>query len=275
MTAITADRRDGITAGLALLPVAMRAIRGRLLDVAEGLGSGQWAGPSRCSAWTAHQVVRHVRDGCRIHVGALGRTPFWLFDKPFDNRVTPDEWLTPSDGESPAETVDALRRFSAEEAAALDARVATPENEIVGGPYGPVPWTILSTHVFWDAWLHERDLTQVTGGGGPSTPAEEALAATYSLFICSMAAILMGLEPYERTIGLVGQDGAYVATVRPGHVELRAARTVDGTDLRGALAEIVDSLAGRGPVPTDVLHGDPALVAPLAHIRDRLLPRPG
>lgn len=272
MTAITADRLDGVTAGLDQLPLALRALRRRLIGLTGRLDADAWAGPSRCHAWTAHQVVRHVRDACRLHVGELCRTPYWPFERGFDTRATPDEWLTLSDGETPEETSAALRRFSAEEGSAFDARLEAPENEIIGGPYGPIPWSILSCHVHWDAWLHERDVAQVTGGGSPTTPVEEAFAAAYGLFISSMGAVLMGLPPFQTTVGLSQDDRHYLVTVRPGHVELSSATSVDGADLHGSLADVVDSLAGRGPEPAEVLSGDPALIAPLAFVRARLRP---
>jgi hypothetical protein len=272
VVAITADRRDGITAGLAQLPVAMRALRGRLLDLADGLDDAAWSGPSRCHLWTPHQVLRHVRDACRLHVDGLRRTPYGPFDKPFDNRATPQEWLARSEGQTTGQTLDELRSFSAQEAAAFDARLEAPGNEIVGGPYGPIPWSILSAHVHWDAWLHERDVARMTGGGRPSAPVEEAFAAAYSLFICSMAAILMGIEPFTITVGLSEEDRHYVASVLPGHVELHSAATTEGTDLQGSLGVVVDSLAGRGPAPAEVLHGDPANVEPFCGVRARLAP---
>ncbi|MGI9023489.1 MAG: hypothetical protein ACR2HV_09730 [Acidimicrobiales bacterium] len=49
---------------------------------------------------------------------------------------------------------------------------------MVNGPYGPVHWTILSAHVFWDARLHARDVTEVLGGGGHSAPVEDELVCT-------------------------------------------------------------------------------------------------
>ncbi len=274
MTAITADRQDGITAGLDQLPVALRALRGRLIGLGEGLDDAAWTGPSRCHLWTPHQVLRHVRDACRLHVGELRRTPYWPFDRSFDNRATPQEWLARSEGQTTDQTLDELRSFSAQEATAFDARLETPGNEIVGGPYGPVPWSIFSAHVHWDSWLHERDVALVTGGGRPSAPVEEAFSAAYSLFICSMAAILMGFEPFRITVGLSQDDRHYVASVEPGHVELRGGATTEETDLQGSLAVVVDSLAGRGPEPGEVLHGDPAKVGPLTGARARLAPAP-
>lgn len=253
--------------------MALRALRGRLIDLAGGLDAAAWTGSSRCHLWSPHEVLRHVRDACRIHVGELRRTPYWPFaDRPFDARATPLEWLTLSQGQPVDETVAELLAFGQQEASAFEARMEAPGNEIVGGPYGPVPWTILSAHVHWDAWLHERDVAQITGGTTPSTPVEGAYAAAYGLFICSMVALLMGAEPFTTTVGLSGDGRHYVAVVRPGHVELLEATTTDGTDLQGQLGAVVDSLAGRGPAPGEVLVGDAARIEPFTWLRSRLQP---
>lgn len=274
MTAITADGQEGITAGLDALAPALVSLRLRLLDLATGLDAGAWAGPSRCHRWTAHDVLRHVRDACRLHVGGLRRDPYWPFDKPFDHRATPDEWLSLSTGQSPEETIDDLRHWSLDEAPALVERLEAADQDIVSGPYGPIPWTLLSAHVLWDGWLHDRDVSQVTGGGTPSGPVEEALVATYALFIASMAAMRFGLQPFERTVGLVQDGRRYLATVRPGHVELDSATSIQGADVQGPLAAVVDSLAGRGADPADVLTGGPEALAPLVCLRAVFAPTP-
>ncbi len=271
VVAITADRTAGITVGLDQLPHALGLLRGRLLALAEGLDGEQWVGPSRCHRWTAHEVLRHVRDACRLHASGLRRDPYWPFDKPFDSRATPDEWLSLSEGETPEQTLSDLRRWSSDEASAMRERLGSPDQDIVGGPYGPIPWTLLSMHVLWDGWLHDRDIAQVTGGGMASTPIEDAAVATYALFIASMAAAFQD-QRVDVTVALSGGTGRYVAAVGPGHVELRAVDAPATADLEGSLGAVVDSLAGRGPLLAGVLAGDARKLEPLTSLRAMLVP---
>jgi hypothetical protein len=271
MTLLVVDRTAGIAAGLDRIPPALVALRRRSLDLGEGLVDADWGGASRCELWTAHDVVRHVRDACRVHVGGLRRDAERPLDQPFDNQRTPQQWLERSAGQRPDETLAELRRWGAEEAEALGDRARQPDDEVVSGPYGPIPWTVLTAHVLWDAWLHERDVSQPLRRGVPSSPAEEAVAAGYALFIASMVAVLRGVQ-FETTVALAGDGGSYLVSVTPGHVEL----DVDGSaagDLNGAIPAVVDSLAGRGPMLSEVLDGDPAKREPLTWLRPMLGPR--
>jgi uncharacterized protein (TIGR03083 family) len=274
VAAITADCTTGITEGLDQLPEALCSLRRRVMALARGLGHEQWAGPSRCHRWTAHQVLRHVRDACRLHVSGLRRDPHWPFDKPFNSRETPDDWLSHSEGETPEQTLSDLRRCSADEAPALLRRLASLDQDIVRGPYGPIPWTVLSMHVLWDGWLHERDIASVAGSGIASTPVEDAAVATYGLFIASMAAALLD-QRVDLTVALSGETGHYVAAVGPGHVELHAVDAPATADLDGMLGTVVDSLAGRGPLLGDVLAGDARKLQPLTSLRAMLVPAGG
>ena len=281
MAAVTADRTAGITAGLDQLPTALASLRRRQLTLADGLSPEQLAGPSRCHRWTAHEVLRHVRDACRLHVTGLQGAPIRSFDQPFDSRMTPDEWLSLSTGQNPEQTVGELQQWCADESLALPARLAAGDQDIMAGPYGPLPWTLLSLHVLWDGWLHDRDVALVTGGGHPSTPAEDALVATYALFITSMVAVLMGAH-VDLTVSLTSDDAHYLAAVGPGHIELHtvdrahadAAPAPAAADFHGRLDAVVDSLAGRGPALADVLAGDPIKREPLTWVGARLAPAP-
>lgn len=266
------DVASGFSAGLDLLPVALAALRNRMLDVCESLDDDQWQLPSRCELWSVHDVVRHVRDACGIHVGSLKGepTPF-LPHQRFDARETPLRWLDRSAGESPADTVAALRQCCAEEERALKGRLQQSADDVVNAPYGPVHWTVLAAHVFWDAWLHARDVTAVVHVGPASTEAEDELVALYSLLIASVPALRMN-HHLDLTVALTCDGGRkYRASVAPGRVGLATAEGVDGGDLEGELAPVVDALAGRGELGS-VLRGDRELLEPLTWLRSVLAP---
>ena len=102
------------------------------------------------------------------HVRGLTRAGNVLEGEPFDNRRTPLRWLERTAGEAPEKTVEDLRRLTTEETTALRLRVAEGAGEAVVGPYGPVDWSVLTAHVFWDAWLHDRDVTEPLGRSAAS-----------------------------------------------------------------------------------------------------------
>lgn len=268
---ITVGRTTGITEGLAEVPPALRLLRERMLCLAAGMTPDLWSGPSRCDRWSVHHVMRHVRDACRLHVTHLQGDPSWSFDKSFDNRTTPDEWLSDSVGETPEQTVDDLRRWSADEGLTLLERVDSLDQVIVPGPYGPIPLTLLSMHVFWDGWLHDRDVAQVTGSPSPSNPVEDAVAAAYGLFIASLPALVRH-EHIDVTVSLSDNDRHYVARIQPGNVQFHTADVAADADLHGPLAIVVDALAGRGPQLADVLPGDKTKREPLTWLRGILMP---
>jgi hypothetical protein len=70
----------------------------------------------------------------------------------------------------------------------------------------------------------------------------------------------------------VAADEGPALLERLGHVELRTTDVPASTDLLGALATVVDSMAGRGPLLADVLTGDKTKREPLTWFRGILMP---
>jgi uncharacterized protein (TIGR03083 family) len=262
----------GFSAGFDDVAVALRTGREQLIALTENLAPDDWQRPSRCEVWTVHDVVRHVRDICRLHVTELRGEAHATFDEPFDNRTTPARWLERTSGESPRQTVDDLRALAAEEAHELAARVQDKGRQVIPGPYGPVHWTVLVAHIAWDGWLHERDVTEPLGRPRPSTPAEEAVVSTYGLLIASLPA-LQAKYSFGVTVALSGGDGrTYIADVAPARVTLRDGNEGGPADLRGDVEGVVDALSGRGADVESVLAGDAQRREPLTWLRPRLRP---
>jgi hypothetical protein len=273
VTVLAATAVGGFTDGFDLVPVALRRVRERMLDVCDDLSADEWTAPSRCERWNVHDVVRHVRDASHIHVASLRGepTPFSQ-GGPFDTQETPRRWLEQSAGQSPDDTLGELRECCATEELTLEARRAGGAGDVVGGPYGEIHWAVLTTHVFWDAWLHARDVTEALRRESRSTPEEDRVVALYSLLIASMPAVRVDY-PFDLTVALVGADRTrYVASVTPGRVDVRTAAVADDADLEGVLGPVADALAGRGPELESVLHGERALLEPLTWLRARLRP---
>lgn len=275
MLVLAADVAAGFNAGSGDVALALRSLRRRQLELCRRLGDLDWQHPSRCELWSVHDVVRHVRDGCRLHVRYLrDGQPAFTSDDPFNARETPLRWLEETASQTPAETMAGLPDLYAEEADALDARMARGGDDRVEAPYGPVHWTILTAHVFWDAWVHDRDVTQPLGAAHASSPVEDGVVALYALLIASMPAAAAS-HPFEATVALKADEGrAYLVSVRPGHVTLRPDDGSGEAILRGDLAAVVDGLAGRGSELAAVLHGSESAREPLSWLRSRLLPAP-
>ena len=68
--------------------------RARFAAVLRRFGPADWAAPTRCAEWSAHDVVRHLCDGSALVASTspgdrrLDRTAG------FDPRVTPRQWTT-------------------------------------------------------------------------------------------------------------------------------------------------------------------------------------
>jgi uncharacterized protein (TIGR03083 family) len=84
----------------------------RFVAVLEGFGPGDWAAPTRCADWSAHDVVRHVCDCNAVGNAIVAGTDDHTLDitAGFDPRITPRGWLAASAGEPPGAT---LSRFVA------------------------------------------------------------------------------------------------------------------------------------------------------------------
>ena len=217
--------------------------RQRFITVLRGFGPGDWAAPTRCTAWSAHDVVRHLCD-TNLKAAAIGPGDSTLdVTAGYDPRITPRQWLVASAGEPPDAT---LTRFVAttEERFALDrARLAQGARFDVRLPYGLMDWTVRALHGFWDSWLHERDVLLPQGLEHPTGGDATVYAATYGLFIAAAVAAVFGDQVREKLT--LGGDGGGVFDL-----DNRDGVTITVTPAATAgppAAEVVDALAGRPP----------------------------
>ena len=225
--------------------------RRRLLADLRGFGPDDWAAPTRCVGWSAHDVVRHLCD-CTPAIAAgpddrtLDRTAG------FDPRTTPRRWLAASAGESPAATLHRLAARTEEALTSARDRLALGHRFDVRLLQGPMDWTVQTLHLFWDSWLHERDVFLPRGVDRPVDADATGYATAYGLFLAGTVAGSSGDAMRQRLV--LGGDGGGVFdldTHRP--VTLTVTRTAEAGP---PAAEVADALAGRGP--TAVLGGLPA-----------------
>ena len=63
--------------------------RQRFVSILQGFGPGDWAAPTRCADWSAHDVIRHLCD-CNAIAASAGPDDHTLdITAGFDPRITP------------------------------------------------------------------------------------------------------------------------------------------------------------------------------------------
>ena len=155
--------------------------RQRFVAVLRGFGPDDWAAPTRCADWSAHDVVRHLCDATAFATAAGPDDRTLDMTAGFDPRITPREYLAASAGESPAATLGRLVATTSELLACARGRLAGGSRFDVYLPYGPMDWTVLLLHLFWDSWIHERDVLLARGAGHPSSDDATAYAAVVAM----------------------------------------------------------------------------------------------
>jgi len=82
-----------------------RQQRQRFVTVLQGFGPADWAAPTRCANWSAHDVLRHLCDTNGIGIAARPDDTTLDITNGYDPRTTPHRRLTASAGEPPDATV--------------------------------------------------------------------------------------------------------------------------------------------------------------------------
>jgi uncharacterized protein (TIGR03083 family) len=222
--------------------------RERFVAVLQGFGSEDWAGPTRCAEWSAHDVVRHLCDCNTVEcnmIGAGTNDDTLIIEAGFDPRITPRQWMAASAGEFPQVTLGRFAATSEELLGLVRAQLARRPSFDVRLPYGPMDWTVLLLHGFWDAWIHERDVLLARSAEQPTDDDATFYAAAYGVFIAAVIASLFGSPVQERlTLGSEG-GGVFDLDSRDGTVTLNASRV---TAVGPPAAQVTDALAGRSPV---------------------------
>jgi uncharacterized protein (TIGR03083 family) len=266
---------------------ALQAQRHRLSGVLHGLSRDAWDSQSRCAEWSVHEVVRHLCDTTlKATLLLRGASAAEVGASDMDPRTTPIDWMGHSADEMPEATLDVFDTATDGLLAAVDERGGTGPAD-VEWVYGTVPWSIGVLHVFWDAWLHERDILIPLGQPQQSTAAESTAAAVYGLVMASLPILAIG-GGYDATVQLSGDGGgAYrlQAEIGPdggrtfslaglpakGTITVtvdKSAADDDSGQLSGTLEGAVDFLCGRDVEP---LTGPPEPLGQLSMLRAFML----
>jgi uncharacterized protein (TIGR03083 family) len=238
--------------------------RRRLVAALEEFGPDDWAAPTRCAEWSAHDVVRHLCDANGIiQLGPGDRT--LDVSAGFDPRTSPRGFLAASAGEPPRETLARLVATSEDLLVVASRRLAEGRSFDVFLPFGPMDWTVLVLHGLWDAWVHERDVMVVRGAEHPSYDDATFYAAAYGLFIAGVVASVFAGDEVREQLALGGPGGGVFDVDVHGAVVVTATRaTVEGPPA----AVAVDALAGRSPIDQALPHVAPSSRTALGRMAD-------
>jgi uncharacterized protein (TIGR03083 family) len=230
--------------------------RRRFVEVLRQFSPDDWAAPTRCHEWSAQDVVRHICD-ITAYVPSVGDHTFDLAAG-FDPRITPREWLSVSVGEEPADTLTRLTTRTEEMIALARGWLRAGNRFDVWLPFGPVDWTVLMLHLFWDSWIHERDVLLARGAEHPTTDEATGYAIAYGLFTAAAVAAMFG-EQVRHQLELSGagggifdlnsEDGVALSVTRVSTSGLPAAQVADALAGRGAAAAVLGALPASARTP--------------------------
>ena len=222
--------------------------RQRFAAVVRGFGPDDWARPTRCADWSAHDVIRHLCDCNAIAAGTDEHALDLIAG--FDPRITPRGWAAASASQSPGASFSRLLATTDDLLALLRDRLTRGIRFDIRLPYGPMDWTVLVLHAFWDSWLHERDVLLASGREHPADGDASIYAAAYGLFIAAAVAAMFGSKVHEE-LTLGGDGGGVFELDSCEGVTLTVTRV---TTAGPPAADVTDALAGR--LPATALPGD-------------------
>ena len=238
--------------------------RRRFIAVLREFGPEDWAAPTRCPYWSAHDVVRHLCDCTAIGIAAGPDDRTLDLPAGFDPRTTPRGWLAASANESPDATLSRFVATTEELLGVLRARLAQGRRFDVRLPFGPMDWTVFVLHGFWDSWLHERDVLLPRGADHPTDGDATGYAVAYGVFIAAAVASMFG-DPVRDKLTLGGDGGGVFDLDSRGAVTLTVTRVATAGP---PAAQVTDALAGRAPVAAVLGDLPSSTRAALSHLAD-------
>lgn len=241
--------------------------RRRLLETARTLRDDEWVHATRCTEWNAHELIVHVigaTDACRSTLTG----PRSVFDGPFDPNSSPNAFVDSRSAQPVATTLEQLDASITATVDAIDAqRARAPALQVTAVWGEPVDWRLFVTHMFFDGWVHERDLLLPLGRELESPDPEACLATAYALHTAGIVAGLFGI-PLDATLRLGGVgSGSYRIVVDRLNVRI----SVEPSDpasgpSNGDAATVTDSMMGRDPELATVLDAPPEIVEALSGV---------
>ncbi|GIJ76592.1 TIGR03083 family protein [Micromonospora phaseoli] len=270
MSDLVLTEKRGLNAGPEPIGTALEHQRSNFLRLVTQLDPAGWAAKSRCTAWSVHDVVRHVVNVAELHIALLSGSPDverFLRHGPILPATTPQLWLADSPAQNPEETIQTLAVLIERERELFQARTAGPEGPLMPSPSGrQLHWSTLSLHMLWDAWIHERDVALALGFEPESRAEDFPLVTMYGLLLAGGVGVLAG-HPPAATLALRDiTETRYEIGVAEDDVFVVAGADGDAQG-HGAAGEVLDSLTGREPDLAQALTAPEPVRAPLGVLR--------
>ena len=248
--------------------------RDRFATALHALAPSDWTRPTRCDAWSVREVVGHLTAVDQFWAFTLGNArdggpPTRLLEG-FDPSSSTNDLVAATLSSSIPELLERFTTGADAVAAILDSFTADAWAARCESPQGHVPTTCNLGHMYWDSWLHERDIFEPMGLA-PASAADEVLPII--AFTFCFAGLQGGLVADPNPVG-PGPDAPIDVVV--GFDELTPSlriRIDDAvavtTDERsagvaaGSAVTLADAFAGRAPLGPAVAPLPEALAAQL------------
>ena len=237
------------------------AHRARFEATLRSFSADDWLRPTRCDTWSVREVIGHliVVDGFWAMTFANGRDGQepTRFLRDFNPSSSTDDLVAATLPLSIDELLDQFSSGSAALASVLDPLTPEQWHHRTESPLGHLPILASAGHMFWDSWLHERDILEPMGASLPVS-ADELLAVTWFSFC--FAGLQGGTLDDPKPVGAGPQapiDATVIFDELPDlalrvrintAIEIIVAENGTGATAAGSAAELVDACAGRAPL---------------------------
>ncbi|MGN2639312.1 maleylpyruvate isomerase family mycothiol-dependent enzyme [Nocardia takedensis] len=147
-----------------------------LRELVEGFDPAQWAAPSPCPGWTAHDVLAHIVGTESILDGAQAPEPTGTPAPYVRNEIGAlnQRWVDHFRALSDADLLDRFDTVVAARTAALTAMTDAEFDAPSWTPEGPGTYAKFMRIRVFDCWTHEQDLREIVARpGGTETEAAE------------------------------------------------------------------------------------------------------
>lgn len=224
---------------------ALRSQRMRLLETMRAATERDWRSHSRCPLWNAQQVVLHICGANKaVREELAGERQ--VVEENFDPRTSPNRYVEMHASEAVADTLERLESSSDALLAVVDQRLVAERDDQVFAVWGNlVDWRLLVTHIFWDAWLHERDILLPLGQTHATPEGEARLAIAYGVLMAGVLPGFMGIPiDAELRLGGSGEGTFHLRVDGAADVRVRVeAPTPDRREWQGNALVVADALS--------------------------------
>ncbi len=238
----------------AILAPTVRQHR-RLAKVLEGLSAEQWATQSRCSEWTAQEVLVHLTGTnafwtMSVAAGLAGEPSRFLAT--FDPVVTPAQLVAGTPKASPEDSLEGFVRSVEGLDSVLESLDDSDWLKLAESPPGHVSIAAVAHHALWDSWIHERDIMLPLGLAPTEEPDEITACLRYVAALGTSFAINEGSGLNGEYAVVATDPDVRVVVEASNSVHVREGLSAAKLQLVGSAVDLIDALSVRSSLTQDV-----------------------